>query len=273
MHLKSSICYEGQRSASADLEQAIAAQHQEGGHVYCRIRRGVARVDSGWPVLSVCRRIQGTRWTAPPRGSGCAIPCGSCSRPITPGWLAKRRNYVPFVYDDTIHFIAHSNPPDVFRMPAAIDALREDLTVELEFVSAETEPVRWRHGIMCGGTPGVYDAELGGYVTIFHSKMLHQVNGSLPGRMRTYYMGCAVYAARPPFAIQQLSVIPLAGPESYTPSEHTKGWQIVFPVGIALTPEEVTVSYGKNDRGTQLIRFDRSMFAASLQPPVPARWT
>ena len=113
----------------------------------------------------------------------------------------KEKNWVPFIYDDTIHFLVYSNPPVTFRMPAAGNDTGEAVTVE--FVSSVSDKVHWRYGSISGGTPGVYDADLGGYVTVFHSKILHHLNGSLINRgkqiTRTYYMGALVFAARPPF--------------------------------------------------------------------------
>ena len=188
----------------------------------------------------------------------------------------NEKNWVPFVYDDSIHFVVHSNPPKTYRMPAAANETELDVTVD--FVSAASERVQWpwRYGGISGGTPAVYDAELGGYVTIFHSKIRHERNGSLSGCTKettTYYMGCAVFTARPPFAVQQISVTALAGPESYTtPTRHYKGWKVVFPVGILLNPSELVISYGKNDYSTHVMRLDRAMFTETLLPPVPEGW-
>lgn len=178
------------------------------------------------------------------------------------------KNWMPFVYQDALHFMVNCNPPTTYRWPAAIDATDEN--VVLEFVSAANASARWPYGTIRGGTPGVYDADLDGYVTLFHSMKKHAPDGSVKGeeiKWRTYYMGCAVFAARPPFAVQLMSVIPLSGPDSYTPSQEQRGYSVIFPLGLMLTPDTVVVSYGKHDYGTQLIRFDRQALLGSLQPP------
>ena len=232
-------------------------------------------------------RISGRLWLArldrvPPTPGGAAVPRFRLQDPtrlLLPAhdtMAGAEKNWVPFVHNDTIHFVVHSNPPETYRMPPATEAVKQDVTVEFVSVASERIQWPWQYGKISGGTPAVYDAELGRYVTIFHSKIRHERNGSLSGCTKettTYYMGCAVFAARPPFAFQHISVTALAGPDTYTtPSQHYKGWKVVFPVGILLHASEIVISYGKNDFGTHVMRLDRATFTETLLPPVPEGW-
>ena len=271
---------ESASGARTNTEITVESQGLEGSHTALYRRQRVPQEPSG--------RCEGRLWLGrlervPPAP---AAEDGNVTRfrlldpkklllPASHGlrMSGKEKNWVPFEHDSAVHFMLYSNPPMALRLPAVLNQTGDDVT--LEYVSAVSEPVQWRYGKICGGTPGVFDADLGGHVFVFHSKMVHEHNGSLTdcrAPMRTYYMGCAVMSARPPFGIQLMSTVPLAGPESYTRSGHYKHWQVVFPVGLVLTPDAVVLSYGRNDAATRLIRFDRSMFRESLLPPVPEGW-
>ncbi len=66
---------------------------------------------------------------------------------------------------------------------------------------------------------------------------------------------------------------PQVGPGTYSGAPDPQfGWRVVFPLGLVASPEAFTVTYGKNDNSTQLIRFDRPALAEALQPPLPAAW-
>ena len=129
--------------------------------------------------------------------------------------------------------------------------------------------MQWRHGSMRGGTPALFDPDVGGYITFFHSSV-----GDRPGVgcQTTYYMGFCVFAAKPPFAIQQMTMTPLRGPRTYEDLPKPDKWRILFPAGLIITPEAYVVTYGKHDSCTQVIRFDRKKLIDELQPPVPASW-
>ena len=178
---------------------------------------------------------------------------------------------MPFIYNGSLHMMTWPNPPLVIRLP---EAQTWDDDVVTEVVSRPPKPVQWRYGTMRGGTNAVFDAELGGYVTFFHSSVVHDVNGHVGCKehKRTYYMGCAVYAAQPPFAVQQMTPEPLACEDMYGETCGQKGWYVVFPLGLIITPDAFIVSCGINDASTSLLRFDRTRLMELLQPPVPAAW-
>ena len=185
----------------------------------------------------------------------------------------REKNWVPFVYDDGIHFIQSVNPHVVVRLPpmaAAAEGTGSNVVTEL--VSSANQAVRWRYGEMRGGTQAVYDGELDAYLTVFHSHV--EYFESEQGRkQRLYFMGCYVFAAQPPFAVQLMSQTPLIGPAFYTgPAADHGSLRVVFPAGLMLTPDELVISYGKNDCESRLARFDRRNVTDALQPPLPASW-
>ena len=188
--------------------------------------------------------------------------------------LARReKNWVPFVYDDGIHFIQSVNPHVVVRLPPmAVAAEGTGSNVVTELVSSASQAVRWRYGEMRGGTQAVYDVELGAYLHVFHSQVEYFESERHP-RQKLYFMGCYVFAAQPPFAIQLLSQTPLIGPAFYPrPAAENGVMRVVFPAGLMLTPDELVISYGKNDYESRLARFDRRNVTDTLQPPLPASW-
>jgi len=63
------------------------------------------------------------------------------------------------------------------------------------------------------------------------------------------------------------------GPGTYSGAPDPRfAWRVVFPLGLVASRDAFTVTYGKNDNSTQLIRFDRTALTEALQPPLPAEW-
>ena len=188
----------------------------------------------------------------------------------------EEKNWVPFSYEDSIHFVYCVDPSIVVRIPAGVAALNASDPVRVEFVSAAgNATARWRYGDMRGGTPAVYDAALGGYVAFFHSQItFREATSTGPRPVRSYFMDCYVFAAQPPFGIQLISERPLVGPDFYGESlVNVQNWRIVFPAGIMVLPDSLIGSYGSNDTMTRVVRFDRRKLIQSLQPPLPSDWT
>ena len=187
----------------------------------------------------------------------------------------EEKNWVPFIYEDSIHFVYCINPPVVVRVPTEVAALNASDPIRTEFVSAaDNATARWRYGDMRGGTPAVYDAALGGYVAFFHSQItFREATPTGPRPVRSYLMGCYVFAAQPPFGIQLISERPLVGPDFYNESlVNARNWRIVFPAGVMVLADSILVSYGRNDTMTRVVRFDRRKLIQSLQPPLPSSW-
>ena len=185
------------------------------------------------------------------------------------------KNWVPFVYEDSIHFMFCINPPVVVRVPpgfAAAAGGSEDLRTE--FVSAGSNATaRWRYGPMRGGSPALYDAALGGYVSFFHSHIKFPVHTTFWRGVLSYYMGCYVFAAQPPFGIQLMSERPLVGPSWYNDTwANIQKRRVIWPAGVIALPNEFVVSYGRDDETMHAVRLDRRKLTDSLQPPLPKNW-
>jgi hypothetical protein len=203
---------------------------------------------------------------------------------------STQKNWVPFSYDDSICFFYSVNPPIVLRVLAdPADADMED-GIRTELVSGGNTTVRWLYEIMRGGTPAVYDADIGGYITFFHSHLRYELHELSNGSetltvcpricdMKSellYYMGACVFAAQPPFSIQLVSAKPIVGPDFYKEyiinNRHSNRMSTVYPAGLMAQPDAFLVSYGVNDRSMRVARLDRRQLLQTLQPPLPAGW-
>ena len=181
------------------------------------------------------------------------------------------KSWVPFVHDDSIHFLHSLNPPVALRVVADPPGARNgSADIRTEFVSiGGNVSVRWRYGVMRGGTPAVYDAALGAYVAVFHAS--YKFNGA--SSPRYYFIGVCVFAAKPPFSIQLVSEMPLVGAGFYNESEANTESRVIFPVGLVALPSgDFAVSYGKDDSSMRVARIDRRKLMATLQPPLPESW-
>ena len=188
---------------------------------------------------------------------------------------SDQKNWVPFIYNDNMHFMYCMNPPVVVRIPAGLAAVEDSGPIRTEFVSAAgNATARWRYGDIRGGTPALYDAALGGYVAFFHSHVKFPVLTPTGWRgVLSYYLGCCVFAAQPPFGIQLISEVPLVGPGFYNESLANIGRRrVIFAQGVMVLPDAFIVSYGKDDESMRVVRFDRRKLADSLQPPLPRNW-
>jgi hypothetical protein len=185
------------------------------------------------------------------------------------------KNWVPFIYEDSIHLMFCINPPVVVRVPPDF-AAKDDGSGDLrtEFVSAGgNATARWRWGPLRGGSPAVYDAALGGYVSFFHSHIKFPVHTTFWRGVLSYYMGAYVFAAQPPFGIQLMSERPLVGPGWYNETwANIQRRRVIWPAGVISLPNEFVVSYGRDDETMHAVRFDRRKLTETLQPPLPENW-
>ena len=189
------------------------------------------------------------------------------------------KNWMPFVYNDSIHFFYSINPLVVLRVLADPLGANSSADIRTEFVSlGGGAHVRWRYGAMRGGTPALYDAALGGYVAFFHSQVNFESDVKSPtgdAHRKYYYMGLCIFAAQPPFSIQLISTAPLVGVGFYNESKaYTEPQRIIFPVGLIVNDSIGTfiISYGKDDKAMRVAHFDRSKLLATLHPPLPEGW-
>ena len=186
------------------------------------------------------------------------------------------KNWMPFIYNDSIHFIHSMNPLVVLRVLEDLPGAPASADIRTKLVSISGGArIRWRYGQMRGGTPAVYDAALGAYVALFHSVVNFDLNDTSmkDSHRKYYYMGVCVLAPHPPFSIQLMSVMPLVGPRFYNELKtNTHPRRVVFPVGLLVEPDKFIVSYGRTDNSTFVAHFDCRKLLATLQPPLPESW-
>jgi hypothetical protein len=190
----------------------------------------------------------------------------------------REKNWVPLIYNDSIHFMYSMNPPVVIRVIA--DRMDADVNddIRTEFVSAGGNMTRWRYGVMRGGTPAIYDADIDGYVAVFHSHDTHRVETQTGARdILFYFMGFCVFAAQPPFSIQLVSKAPLMGPGFYNesaPTPHRFRLRVIWPAGLIVLPDgdSFVLSYGRDDSTMRVVSVDRRELMETLQAPLPQGW-
>lgn len=92
-----------------------------------------------------------------------------------------QKNWLWFFYEGKLHLIYQSDPWKVIEFGQSWEEQKGHLS----------EGVKWKYGVVRGGTPPVQVGDL--FYTFFHS--------SLPwrGRFRRYYMGAMTFEAKPPF--------------------------------------------------------------------------
>ena len=186
------------------------------------------------------------------------------------------RNWVPFIYNDTVHFIYSLNPPVVLRVSSDRSDAEVNADIHTEFVSdGGNAAVRWRYGVMRGGTPAIYDADVGGYVALFHSHDKYRLRTpkGVGKNVTFYFMGFVVFAPQPPFSIQMIGEAPLMGPGFYNESARSAyHLRVIWPGGLLISPEEYVVSYGMDDNTMRAVRVDRQKLLQTLQAPLPQDW-
>ena len=184
------------------------------------------------------------------------------------------KNWTPFSHANEIHFIYRANAPLVFRLPAeslaqvelqARGAASESAAAAAPLVLQGLAPPAHETlpevaGIWRGGTPAVYEPELGEYITFFHTRT-HADYGTGFGARRYYMLGVYTFAAAPPFAIRRYLPEPLQIRER---AQLPPGWtRIVFPSGIISNGNDYTVSFGRDDHAISIASINkRRLFAA-----------
>ena len=124
-----------------------------------------------------------------------------------------QKNWAPFVYNSSMHYIQRVHPLHV----VSVRHYDDDPYNELYAVSVSQEEYAsvWRYGELRGGTNALLVPSGGRrwgassvsdfvYVALFHSNTL------IPGNiLRTYFMGGMVFTAHPPFRVLAMTEFPI----------------------------------------------------------------
>ena len=120
--------------------------------------------------------------------------------------------------------------------------------------------VLWRYGEIHGGASPV---RLGDYYYHFYHSYTRR------GEQRTYYTGCAVYDAAPPFTIRRITADPVATADTST-KPHGKKSAVLFVGGAILYNKSWILVSGVHDRYAELREFTQD-YVEKLLIDVDAR--
>lgn len=169
--------------------------------------------------------------------------------------LRDEKNWIPFLYQNELHFSYHVSPHRVF-------CIKDDYTT-LEYETAGVKD--WQYGRPSGNTPPVpFDEHTS--LALFHSFIERDL-------MRVYHVGAYLMENEPPFRILRHTKKPLISgdlnhtisekfsrPRSYfmgstAPSSHKNQHAVIYPCGMARQADNWVVGCGINDITSGLLTF------------------
>lgn len=164
------------------------------------------------------------------------------------------KNWVWFFHEDKLHVIYTSDPWHVIEFGSNWE----------EQTPHTIGAVKWKHGLVRGGTPPVRVGEY--FYTFFHSSMPWR------GRFRRYFMGVVAFEAKPPFVPVLWSQAPLLIGSQNDPWHQQKPL-VVFPCGALFENDRWLISLGINDlkSGWVEIPHEDVLKMVSPVPPTPAK--
>lgn len=176
-----------------------------------------------------------------------------------PGRIANRveKNWVPFEYAGQLFLSYNIEPHIIFRRPF------ENETCEL--YTKSTTPLKWKWGVVRGGTPAILIN--GKYLSVFHSSKAMCSLHSEGKPSRHYFLGAYLFDGEPPFAIEKISPKPIIGRHFYIGKKYPSYWapiQAVFPCGIVQRGDFLWISYGRQDHEVWVAQIDTSILLQSL---------
>jgi len=181
-----------------------------------------------------------------------------------------QKNWVPFEYNNTVHFFQSINPLHVValesvneeRHTASIRTVFRDINTTDGVPITRRLPWQEEYGKQLrGGTPAILVR--GVYLAFFHT----QVNLHVFYSLNTYFMGAVTFCPHPPFSISSISAYPILLPNLYegnwVPKFHN---YVVFPSGISLDEDgkHIHVSLGYQDMSAYVMRMEVDMLLASM---------
>jgi hypothetical protein len=134
---------------------------------------------------------------------------------------APQKNWTPFMYEDTIHFIQHFSPFTVSVVDRSVPVhiwSNNDQWFGLNSKQIHVHKdvrIPWHYGELRGGTNCVLIDDVPGhkpfYLTFFHTSKHLEGNSLL-----TYFMGAVAFSAQPPFTPLAVSPYPVVNEKLYT---------------------------------------------------------
>jgi predicted GH43/DUF377 family glycosyl hydrolase len=191
---------------------------------------GVFRDDEEWTAIARRDPIVGTNKGKPGHTYG-----------------QHNKNFIWFFLDGKLHLVYTSDPWLVIEFGATW----ED---QIQHIG---EGVKWKYGVVRGGTPPVQVDDL--FYTFFHSSLHWR------GRFRRYYMGAIAFEAKPPFKAVLWTQEPLLTGSQNDPWTQGKPL-VVFPCGAILENSQWLISLGINDLKCGWIEIPHADILERLKP-------
>lgn len=182
---------------------------------------------------------------------------------LDPNLQQIEKNWVPFVIDETIHFVYAFSPHLIFQLKDPTSAQMTWLPNPNQIAFQKT-PWASSFGIVRGGTPPLLVD--GQYLSFFHSFFREN-------RHVWYVMGAYTFEAHPPFRVTSCSKLPLKFKGMYSTlpkNTASRSKSAIYPSGIALGKEDgkdvIHVACGENDCSLKIVTFDKDLLLKNLTP-------
>jgi predicted GH43/DUF377 family glycosyl hydrolase len=188
---------------------------------------------------------------------------------------APQKNWTPFMYNNTLHFVQHFVPFTI----ATIDTSQDPTSFmnNDKWTAIFTKQVHvhegvhlpWHYGSLRGGTNTVLIDDIPGkpsfYLTLFHSST-HLTGNSL----KTYFMGALAFSASPPFTPLAMSPYPIVHHLLYSGTwaifKQRRMDYVVFPMGLSRVGNTLYLSLGHQDFWGVMCKLNVSSVVESLRP-------
>jgi len=169
----------------------------------------------------------------------------------------REKNWVPFVYENSLLLAYSLNPHKIFYPILGTGAC--------ETVACTNQSLDWNWGELRGGTPGLL--ENGEYLALFHSSIPMLSAHSNGREILHYFMGAYTFSATPPFHLTKISPHPIVGKNFYRGPTYRPYWKsvrVVFPGSYIIDGPHLWVAYGRQDHEVWVAKFDKQKLLDSL---------
>lgn len=154
------------------------------------------------------------------------------------------KNWTMFELDSKLYFIHKFYPHTVVETNLTGDIITE-------YITHENNSFSWSYGDIRLSTNPVKVNDY--FFSFFHSHILIE-------KQRVYFVGWYKFKAKPPFEVIEVSKKPIIGANNSRPNLRKKFEEYnplcVFPMGVILDDNKITMSAGINDQECAIFEFD-----------------
>ncbi len=172
----------------------------------------------------------------------------------------REKNWVPFEYQDNLHFIYATDPYTIFNVQDIKDS-RAAALCNTKFAPVYNVWDQSIWGPIFGGTPARLVDDV--YIAFFHAWK------KCPDKKNLYYvMGAYAFEPNPPFKILAITPEPIFFKDAYSAKHAEAKKHILYPAGFAIEKKEnktiLHVSCGENDSSTRIVSIDKDRLLATM---------